>query len=735
MADTDYASLIRTESNAKTMREEIADGIEQAQNDASNAVNTANNASNTANTANDRVNNIITTQNGQTPVEVIDAHHSNVTGQTSDNIGARMDGFDTSLAEKTQQILNSFQQSLTNKIGINIHNSGHTNLTTNFDKIVEAGFKYVRDDIYWTDVETIQGQYIFVRSGLDIDAYINTLISKGLIPYLVLHGFNPIYCTDNSAVSESEQTAFTNFAIACATRYANKNIIWEVHNEPNNAVFWSPQTSATPNDYTSLVKQVAMAIKNVDKSAKVFAPALSYGTTLYGWDTYNWLEQTFKNGLLEYIDGISVHPYRTMSPETVITDIFNARTLIKKYTNRDIELISGEWGYSTVSNWNSEGANYIVDETTQAQYLTRMLLINDYLNIPLSIIYDWKDDGTDNTNVEDWFGIVQNDGITAKPSYTSLQTLFNTLNGYTFVERIDIGKQDDYLLRYINNSNQQNIYVFWTIDSLHTFILNESILNGTLITMNGTQSSINGNNLILNISGSPTYLILNSTQPGSLTTKNTTETLINQVKNDLMLFCHQQGLEKAIGFLANTDLNTITANGFYRINNNCINMPISPMWGSLIVTGNSPNREMTQIVIASNVTDGFYYRTGVLDGSNNLIWNSWIQILSATTIKSFGSWQFPALSNGSNISLQNLRYCKDITKTVFLAGAINPEIATGVCNLLITSLPIGFRPHDNENFSVDGGRVQVSTDGQVTLLRCDSSTFVAFSGISFKSDN
>lgn len=104
MADTDYANLIRTEPNAATMREEIANGIEQAQNDANSAVNTANNASNTANTANDRVNNILSGQIEGKDQEVLDAHYSNTTGQTAPNIGARMDGIDSDLADMSTQV-------------------------------------------------------------------------------------------------------------------------------------------------------------------------------------------------------------------------------------------------------------------------------------------------------------------------------------------------------------------------------------------------------------------------------------------------------------------------------------------------------------------------------------------------------------------------------------------------------------------------------------------------------
>lgn len=107
MANIDYASKIRSEPNANTMREYIADGIGQAQNTSDNAVNTANQANSTASNANNRVNNIISGQIQGKDQEIVDAHYSNVTGKTSKNLAERMDGVDSELADNTTHKLSS----------------------------------------------------------------------------------------------------------------------------------------------------------------------------------------------------------------------------------------------------------------------------------------------------------------------------------------------------------------------------------------------------------------------------------------------------------------------------------------------------------------------------------------------------------------------------------------------------------------------------------------------------
>lgn len=88
-----FSDLIRNAVNAFLVKQYMADGLEQVEEDVAAANSTANNANN-------RVDQIITTQDGQTPVQVVDAKHSNVTQRDFSSIGARMDDHDTTLAEK-----------------------------------------------------------------------------------------------------------------------------------------------------------------------------------------------------------------------------------------------------------------------------------------------------------------------------------------------------------------------------------------------------------------------------------------------------------------------------------------------------------------------------------------------------------------------------------------------------------------------------------------------------------
>src|SRR5665811_916842 len=92
------------------------------------------------------------------------------------------------------------------------------------------------------------------------------------------------------------------------------------------------------------------------------------------------------------------------SPETAASDYKNLRGLIERYApdvKKKMPIISSEWGYSS----STKG----VSLEKQESYIVRMQLSNLLNNIPVSIWYDWKNDGADPTEHEQNFGTVTSD--------------------------------------------------------------------------------------------------------------------------------------------------------------------------------------------------------------------------------------------------------------------------------------------------------------------------------------
>ncbi|MFT8313978.1 MAG: beta-1,4-xylanase [Clostridium sp.] len=326
-------------------------------------------------------------------------------------------------------------------IGVNIHFLKPSVQEVN--KLQDGGFKIVRRDLSWGNIEKKKGVYDFSQ----YDKLVKSMSENNIKILFILDYSNPLYDKNLSPYTNNGRKAFANFAKAAVEHYKGKQIIWEIWNEPN-ITFWKPKPNV--DNYFKLVIETITAIKSKDKNAFIMAPALS----TFDYDYLNCLG---KYGLFKLINAISIHPYRAENPETIIDDYKRLRDLIQKYPhNKNIEISSGEWGYST----SLDGMNDI----KQAQYCIRSYLINIMCGININIWYDWRDDGIDKNNIEDNFGIVYND-LTPKPSYYAIKTMNKVLDGYRYIKRIDVGSKDDYVLMF--EKNNKMVYALWTTGKDH----------------------------------------------------------------------------------------------------------------------------------------------------------------------------------------------------------------------------------------------------------------------------
>ncbi|MBT2718167.1 cellulase family glycosylhydrolase [Bacillus sp. ISL-57] len=364
------------------------------------------------------------------------------------------------------------------------------------EAIKKNGFKIVRDDILWNRVEQKPNQYDFQGTGYD--EYNERLINNGIRPYYILSYSNPLYEDHTSVITDTGREAYTKFVEQAAIRYKNQNVIWEIWNEPNTEKFWYPAFTSV-DKYLDIVESGSRVIKENDPSGIIVAPALSDLNP----SSLLWIEETFKKGLLNMVDVISVHPYRSSSPETVISDYAKLRKLIAKYSNKNILIFSGEWGYST----GPASYGIKLDQREQAQYIVRMYLINMYQNIPVSIWYDWKNDGEDLNNGEHNFGIREYDSSISKEASIAASTLIKTLTGYHFSRRINLDHIDDFLFEFTNEKNEM-IYVYWTKGDEHSFSWpNKKKVKGQEISMLGENiKEVDTMNSYLWLSNSPAYL-------------------------------------------------------------------------------------------------------------------------------------------------------------------------------------------------------------------------------------
>jgi hypothetical protein len=374
--------------------------------------------------------------------------------------------------------------------GVNIHFRGQP---SDLDMIAEAGFSLVRMDLTWALIEYTKGIYKFEQLGYD--SLTEGCTKRGIRLLYILDYSNSLYEKGRSVRTQAGREAFAEFAEAAAERYSDRGILWEMWNEPNIKHFWDPQPSV--EDYCKLVELTAPRISKADPNGLVVAGATSQ-------IPLGWLEECFKKGLLEWIDVLSVHPYRSQRPETVIADYADLRRLVKSYVpqGKQIPIISGEWGYSNL-NWDRTR----LSEQQQAEYLARMFLINLHQGIDVSIWYDWKNDGTNPNEREHQFGLVRHDR-NPKAAYLAAKVIASTLSGYRIEERLDLGNERDFAFRLTNGEEQA--IAFWTTDDKHNVILPIEPGEVTLVGLYGGKVAIKwkSENLKLRATKSPQYLLI-----------------------------------------------------------------------------------------------------------------------------------------------------------------------------------------------------------------------------------
>ncbi len=391
-------------------------------------------------------------------------------------------------------------------VGVNIHFvTGHER---DLDLIRDAGFKFIRMDFGWEAIEKQKGQYDWSA----YDELLSNLEQRGLRALFILDYSHRLY--EETVTSENPVThrthrataspqhpesvaAFARWAAASARHYHGRHIIWEIWNEPNIS-FWNPKPDV--QQYTTLALAACRAMREAEPGATIVGPASS---------TFPWafLESLFKSGVLEYLDAVSVHPYREphRPPETAAADYQKLRQLIERYApaaKKDkLPILSGEWGYST---WTRG-----VSLEAQAAFAARQQLANLLNGVPLSIWYDWKNDGPDPNENEHNFGTVLPD-LSPKPAYHAIQTLTRELSGYHLVRRLVRDDEKDYLLLFADARGRQNLAV-WTLAEPHQVeLMVKGAQKPTAVDSNGKEAPLrtDSSRLALQLTAAPQYIAL-----------------------------------------------------------------------------------------------------------------------------------------------------------------------------------------------------------------------------------
>jgi hypothetical protein len=260
--------------------------------------------------------------------------------------------------------------------------------------MADAGIRWVRLDLAWSASEREPGRFDFSLW----DRFLDAFESHGIRTLLILDYGNDLYERGFPPATESGRKAFAAFADAAANHFRGR-AAWEIWNEPNLPRYWAGAPDA--GEYVALARAAAAEIRRADPRAWILGPSLGGGSF-----DLPYLEETFRLGLLDVVDAVSVHPYGAPHPEAAAEFYHDVRELIGRYApGRDVPLVVSEWGYP---------ADALTPEE-QADFLLRAIAVNRRAGIPLTIWFNWQEP------VNPWhsFGLLDVRGE-PKPAYFAL---------------------------------------------------------------------------------------------------------------------------------------------------------------------------------------------------------------------------------------------------------------------------------------------------------------------------
>ncbi|MFL6602483.1 MAG: hypothetical protein ACJ8R9_14260 [Steroidobacteraceae bacterium] len=166
----------------------------------------------------------------------------------------------------------------------------------------------LRADVPWKDIEVTPGNLQYPTSASSPLGKLDTLVTDAVRrqhkPVLILAYGNKAYDGGGLITSQRGIDAFAKYAAFTVAHFKGRAADFEVWNEWNHGVGVPPERRV-PGDaraYVNLLRATAQSIKSANPQARVLGGAVA------GTDTA-WITQFAQAQGLQYVDGLSVHPY------------------------------------------------------------------------------------------------------------------------------------------------------------------------------------------------------------------------------------------------------------------------------------------------------------------------------------------------------------------------------------------------------------------------------------------
>jgi hypothetical protein len=334
-------------------------------------------------------------------------------------------------AEPVDGVENPFGRALAGvAAGGALQNESPGTLSSDLNADQAVGAKWLRIDVNWAQVQA-QGPDSY--DWTNIDAVVRGAEARGMN---VLAGivYTPSWArpAGTSATYGPDPSTYAAFAAVAVAHYAAMGVhAYEIWNEENIPSSWSPMPN--PSAYAALLKAAYPAIKRADPSATVvtggLAPAPTSGSDISAID---FLRAIYADGAGASFDAVGDHPYCWPAYPGEAVDwsawyqIYGTATSLRSVMQANGDGSKRIWATEFGAPTGGPAGSY-VSQATQAAMIARAIsLWATYSWAGPLFIYQGRDQGTDPSSIENFFGFIAYDG-TPKPAFSSFREAVATL--------------------------------------------------------------------------------------------------------------------------------------------------------------------------------------------------------------------------------------------------------------------------------------------------------------------